>query len=185
MATISARPVPGWLRSRVTRVRRRTARAAIVDSLPLARGERPLLAVESLAGSVVATERAVYHLSQATGEWVRLGWEQVGQIRCEADPGGLVLTGWMPDAPLRTVLAVPQNHALLALARERVAWTTLISARVPLAGYGHARMTARRQPGTHALLWRVALDDGVPDNPDIQAEVDAAVARLRTELGDP
>lgn len=185
MATISARPVPGWLRSRATGVRRRTARAAIVDSLPLAGGERPLVVVQAAAGPVAATERALYCRSQANDEWKRLGWEQVGQVRCDADLGGLVLTGWTPDAPVRTVLAVPQNHALVALARERVAWTTLISVCVPLAGHGHARVTARRRPGPGGLLWRVVLSDGVPDKPAVQADVDAAVARLRIELGDP
>jgi hypothetical protein len=182
MATISAGPVAGWLRPRAARLRRRTAHAAIVDSLPLAAGERPLVTVESPAGPVVATERALYYRGQATDGWARLGWEQVGQLHCD---GSLVLTGWMPGAPIRTVLAVPQNHALVALARERVAWTTLISTGVPLAGYGHARVTAHRQPGTGGLLWRVVLPDGVPDNPAIQAEVDAALARLRIELGNP
>lgn len=184
MATISVRPVPGWLRSRVTRVRWRTAPAAIVASLPLATGERLLAVVQTAAGPVVATERAVYHTSQATDGWMRLGWEQVGQIHCDTHLGGLLLTGWTPDVPARTALAVPHNHALVALARERVAWTRLISTYVPLAGHGHAHVTARRRPGTQGLLWRVVVD-GIQDETAIQAEVNAAVARLRTELGDP
>ena len=37
-------------------------------------------------------------------------------------------------APPRTVLAVPRDHALVSLARERLAWTVLISTHVPLRG---------------------------------------------------
>jgi hypothetical protein len=171
--------------SRVTRIRRRTAGPAIVDNPPLASGERPLVIVQAPAGPVVATERALYHPSPAADGWIRLGWEQVGQVHCDTHLGSLVLTGWTPDAPARTVLAVPHNHALVALARERVAWTRLISAHVPLAGHGHAQVTARRRPGMHDLLWRVELDNGTPDYPAIRAEVNAAMACLRIELGDP
>lgn len=155
-----------------------------MDSPPLARGERSLLTFRGAAGSpVVATARAVYHRGPAPGVWARLGWEQVGQVQWDERGGGLVLTGWTPAAPARTVLAVPRGHALVALARERVAWTVLISVRVPLSGNGHAQVTARRQPSTDYLLWRIALRGGVPDHPAFQAEVDAAIARLRTELG--
>lgn len=132
---------------------------------------------------MVATARAVYQQSPAPGVWVRLGWEQVGRIHWDERRGALVLTGWTPEAPARIVLAVPRDHALVPLACERVAWTMLLSARVPLAGHGHAQVTARRQPGTDRLLWSVVLGDGVADSSTVGAEVAAAITRLRSELG--
>jgi hypothetical protein len=184
MATVSSRAVPGWVRPWVASTRPRTSRLDIVDDPPLAKGERRLLTYRAAdASSVVATVRAVYHQGPAAEGWARLGWEQVGLVHWDEHVGGLLLTGWTPQAPARTVLAVPPDHALLALACERVAWTVLISVRVPLTGHGHAHLTARRQPGTDRLLWRIALSHGGPDDPAVRAELDAALARLRTELG--
>jgi hypothetical protein len=163
----------------------RTGSLNSVDGTPLAKGERRLLTVRSTPGTtVVATGRAVYHLGPAPpAEWQRLGWEQIGLVHWDERGSSLVLTGWTHDAPRLTVLAVPRNHALVALARERVASTMLATTRIPVTSEGHATLSARRQPGTDRLLWRVRLDDGVPDDPLVRTEVDAAMARLRAELG--
>lgn len=163
----------------------RTGHRGTVDGPPLVKGERPLLTVRGTAGTtVVATGLAVYHLGPAPPrDWQRLGWEQIGLVHWDERGASLVLTGWTPDAPRLTVLAVPRNHPLVALARERVASTMLATTRVPVAGNGNATLTARRQPGTDRLLWRVRLGDGVPDDPLVRAEVEAAMARLRVELG--
>lgn len=177
VVTPHTRAIPGWL----LRVARTRVRAA--DSPALAKNERPLLTTRGPAGPIVATTRAVYHREQATGKWVRLGWEQVERVHWDDHRGGLVLTGSTSDAPPQTVLAVPHNHALVALARERVAWTVLLRTYIPLTGYGHCRVTVRRQPGTDRLLWRVVLGDGAADDPAVRDLVTAAVARLRTELG--
>jgi hypothetical protein len=177
VVTLRTRAVPGWL-PRVARTRVRAT-----DSPALAGGEWPLVTTRDPAGPIVATTRAVYHREQAAGKWVRLGWEQVERVHWDDHQGSLVLTGSTPDAPPQTVLAVPRNHALVALARERVAWTVLLSTHIPLTGYGHCRVTARRQPGTDRLLWRVVLGDGAADDPAVRDVVTAAVARLRTELG--
>jgi hypothetical protein len=119
--------------------------------------------------------------------WVRVGDQVVRTIgmavRFDPATDVLVLVGWTPDVPGRTVLALPRGDPLVALARERVAWTTLLTTRIPVAGYGQARVVVRRQPGTNRLVWMIALDDGVRDTPDVQAAVAAALARLRTEQG--
>jgi hypothetical protein len=147
----------------------------------LARGERVLL---TLPG-VIATDRAVFCeplLRSGEPEWVRLGWEQV--TRAERHERGVLLTAWAPGPPPRTVLAVSRAGRLLALARERIAWSTLLTTRVQIGGRP-ARITARRQPGPGRLVWMVALDPELAPTPEVEAELAAALARLRREFPDP
>ena len=47
-----------------------------------------------------------------------------------------------------------------AFARERLAYTVLLSTAVPLTGHNYARVTGRRQPGTDRILWQVSLNNG-------------------------
>lgn len=163
----------GWP---ATRPRRRTARARAIPALPalsLARGERVLLALHG----VVATDRAIFCDGP---DWVRLGWEQV--TRADRHERGLVLTAWAPDLPLRTVVAGAERATpLLALARERIAWTTLLTTRVPIGGHP-ARVAARRQPGPGTLVWMVALAPEVTPTPAVEEELAAALARLSRDF---
>jgi hypothetical protein len=178
MATITIR-----LPARAGRRALRAPVAAAEPAVPLARGERVLTVAHSRDGSpVIATKLAVYHQHPTgSGTWIRLGWEQVGRVDWD-EPHGLVLTGWTPEVAARTLLGVARGEPLLALARERVAWTTLLATHLPVGGRGLARVTARRQPGTNRLLWMVALGPGVDDNAAVRAELDAALARLRADL---
>lgn len=184
--------LPGW---QAVRPRRRAAGARAIPAAPgphLARGERALL---TRAG-VVATDRALYRAAAVdggptggvpdqppvAGEWTRLGWEQVA--RADPHDHGLVLTAWAPGTPPRTVIAVPRAAPLLALARERIAWTTLIATRVEIAGHP-ARVAARRVPASDEVVWLVALDPAVPRGAPVAAELEAALARLRREFARP
>jgi hypothetical protein len=164
---------------------RRDATAAVAGLL--AAGERVLAAVRCADGTpVVGTERALYHRDgPAAGEgWRRLGWEQVGRVDWDRGRRTLVLTGAVPEVPRRTVLRLGRSTVLVGLARERVGWTTLARVRVWLGEPGEAQVTIRRQPGTGELSWVVALDPGVDrDDPHVSADVSAAIAGLRAELG--
>jgi hypothetical protein len=144
------------------------AARARAGQVPFAPGERRLHTVAAADGTeVVATDRALYHRD------IRLGWERIARATWE-DGHGLVLTGWSPDTPPRTVLAVPSAMPLLALARERIAWTALAVTRVELGPRHSVRVAVRRSPGTGGLVWLVDGDPG--------PELDAALARLRVEL---
>jgi hypothetical protein len=182
MATITFR-LPVRLPARVGRRALRAGTAAIESAVPLARGERVLTVAHRRDGSpVIATKLAVYHQHPTgSGAWVRLGWEQVGRVDWE-EPHGLVLTGWTPDVAARTLLAVARAGPLPALARERVAWTTLLATHIPVGGRDLARVTARRRPGDNRLLWMIALGPGVADSAAVRAELDATLARLRADL---
>jgi hypothetical protein len=144
------------------------AARARVGPVPFAPGERAIHTAATADGAeVVATDRALYHRD------LRLGWERIARATWE-DGHGLVLTGWSPDVPPRTVLPLPAAAPLLALARERIAWTTLAITRVELGPHRTVRVSVRRSPGTGGLLWLV---DGDPS-----PALDAALARLRADL---
>lgn len=113
------------------------------------------------------------------GEWTRLGWERIA--RADRHERGLVLTAWAPGLPPRTIIDVARATRLLALARERIAWTTLIATRVEIAGRP-VRIAARRAPATDEVLWLVALDPAVGSTADVRAELEEALARLRREF---
>ncbi|MCW6010368.1 hypothetical protein K1W54_38345 [Micromonospora sp. CPCC 205371] len=144
------------------------AARARLGPVPFAPGERTLHAAFTADGAeVIATDRALYH-----GD-ARLGWERIARASWE-DGHGLVLTGWSPDVPARTVLPLRSAAPLLAFARERIAWTTLAITRVEVGPRRTVRVAVRRSPGTGGLLWLVDGDPG--------PELDAALARLRTDL---
>lgn len=150
-------------------------------SLGLAPKEKVLARLRDEAGPLaIATERAIYHRngsSSPTGDgWERLGWERIRAVRPD-QTNGLLVVG--PD-----VFRLPASDGWLALARERVAWTVLTSTPIRLAGRDIGRVTARRQPGSDRLGWDVRYVDGVcPDAPEVRAALDAAIRRLRAELG--
>jgi hypothetical protein len=165
----------GWP---AVRAGRRVAadRGADVRAVPLVAGER-VLAARDLAGTrLVATDRAVYRMDWP-GQWARLGWEQVGHVDWD-ERQGLVLTGWAPEAPARMVLAVLPRDPLVALACERVGWTTVMVTRVAVGG-GDVGVVVRRQPGSDHLLWMVNVEGTAVNDP----EMAAALAKLRAELG--
>jgi hypothetical protein len=73
---------------------------------------------------------------------------------------------------------------MVALVRERVAATWLISRRLTVADGVTALVMARRRPGSSELVWVVALDGTVDaDDPAVRAGVLAAIHRLRADIG--
>jgi hypothetical protein len=172
---IVGKGVSSMLRRVLARFR---AERRLRNRLGLERGELVLARIRNETGlQAIATERAVYHRNGSqtpTGDgWARLGWEQVQDVRTD----GLLTVGQQP-------VPLPAHDGWLALARERVAWTVLASVPIRLAGRDVGRVTARRQPGSDRLGWDVALVAGVcPDHGEVRTALDAAIGRLRAELG--
>ena len=178
------RRIARWLKAwREDRERHSAARAEARAHAPVVPGER-LLAVARDAGGelAVATDRALYH--QGGRSWVRLGWEQVGQVHWDERRHILALTGLTPPAPARTVLRLASDWDLPAVASERVAWTRLVDQRVWLNGRAGARVVARRAPGQPSITWVVILAHGLDlGAPAARAALEAARAALRAETG--
>jgi hypothetical protein len=69
------------------------------------------------------------------------------------------------------------------LARERVAWCTLLVGPTRLASIG-VLLAVRRQPGSERLVWLVRLDGGVNgDDPATPVRLASALRRVRAEAG--
>jgi hypothetical protein len=181
------RPPVGWMRWvrawRDDREQHVAARTEARANAPLLTGER-LLAVARGAGGelVAATDCALYH---QTGEvWTRLGWEDVSRVHWYKELQVLVLTGFTPAVPARTVLRLAKDWDLAALAAERVSCAKLVDQRISLSGGATARVIARRAPGESQVRWLVILDRGLdPADPGIGAELKLALSELRALTG--
>jgi len=136
---------------------------------------------------VAASERALYHHAgdpsgHAAQHWVRVGWEEVGNVHWNADEDTLTLTGLMPTVARRTVLHLPTGASLSDLAKERVTSTTLVRTEIVLGEHGKARVIGRRRPGSDEFTWLVGLDRRI-DTAELHADLEAALNELRGRLG--
>lgn len=167
--------------------RRNRTSAAKVAGVPIGAAERVLTSGHDLEGSLlVATGAAIYYQDgRGPGHtWSRLAWEDVDAVRWDDRHHILTLTGMRAGGIWRQELALPSHTALVELARERLATTTLASAAVRLGDRVCARVTARRQPGSGKVVWMVVLNGAAAiSNPAIRARVEAAVADLQAETG--
>jgi len=170
-------------------VRRNRTSAAKADGAPIGHAERVLTTDHDLAGSqVVATSAAVYFQDQgrAGRTWSRLGWEDVDAVLWHDRHQVLVFTGVQRGGIWRKELVLASRTVLVDVARERVASTLLASTIVRLDDQAHARVTARRQPGSGKVVWIVVLNEAAGiSNPAIRARVQAAIAAVQAETGIP
>ena len=138
------------------------ARDEVTGSLPLAVGEHVLTTTCDSSGNwVAASERALYHHVRGPfhgttrGDWVRVGWEEIGNVSWSASELTLTFTCLVPAAARRTVLHLPTGASLGLLAQERVSWTAVVRTEITLGEHGNARVIGRRCPGSDELVWLV------------------------------
>ncbi len=154
----------------------------------LAPGERVLARLlDAAATPVVATTAAIY-LDDGADAWRRLGWVDVTRVIWEPHRGLLRLDDLTGATACQVRLAAAVCPPLVALARERFGATLLTSALVALRGGRTAAVTARRVPGSPEVTWVVRLDHGTDhgtdhDDPDLEAQILAAIRHLRAEVG--
>jgi hypothetical protein len=124
----------------------------------------------------------MYHGDRG-GPWLRSGWEQVGRVDWDGQRGALLLWGLTPEVPRRTALVLRSGCGLVGLARERVAWCTLLVGPIRLDVVGVVS-AVRRQPGSGRLVWLVRFDAGVDgDDPATSLRLVSALRRVRAEAG--
>jgi hypothetical protein len=188
---------PGQTTPLTTRLHERFARLVeavksrdeVRTSLPLASGERVLATTCDSGGSwVAASERALYHhVGDRSGlavawEWVRVGWEEIGNVYWNDRECTLTFTGLVPTVARRTVLHLPTGASLGLLAHERVAWTEVVRTEIQLSEHGKARVIGRRRPGSDELTWLVGLDGG-SHTAGFQVALEAALNEVRRQMG--
>lgn len=148
----------------------------------LARGERVLAGLVDTTGApVVATTHAIY-LGGGSPPWCRLGWAELVRVDWEPRRAVLHLVGRSAGEAYDVRLA--GRPLLVALARERLQASLLISAPLPLGGGRTAEVTARRDPGSREVTWTVRLPAATDaDDLDVRRRTAATIRHLRAELG--
>jgi hypothetical protein len=191
----------GWQRSAAARTVPRELRAR----LAFERGERVLALAHDPGGerALVATDRALCYRADRTDgdDWLRLGWERVIAANWARADGGVleeggadgrlvvaILSGSDPAAGsghYRVVIPVRRRGTVPEVAAERVTHARLGRWPVPLPDGSVALIEVRRRPVTGVLLWAVFMDGTGPgpDDHHVRARIEAAIGRLRADLG--
>jgi hypothetical protein len=112
MLSLAVRPTPPWpaagpILRRLREIIRRRGGTVVAPTPPVERGERILLrCLDRDRAALVASDRALYRSPEPDGHtdrsWLRLGWEQIGNVAWNHAQGTLILTGLLPPAPRRT-----------------------------------------------------------------------------------
>ncbi len=147
-------------------------------------GER-LLGWGTLADGavVVCTDQAIRFPNDRCVPWdlvVRGSWsEEFLDLVVQEEPGA---------AGEHVRLRFDEPGQVPAVVRERVEWTVVTShladLRHPDGRAGSALLNARRSPRTGQIRWAVVFDRTLdPRDPGWRAAADAAVSRLRSQLG--
>lgn len=96
----------------------------------------------------------------------------------------LTLRGQRPLLEGHVEIRLACMHELVAVARERVAWTRQLTARIALPCGGAALVRVRRHPGTDQMLWFVYSARHLDiDDPAVRRELNDALAGLRASTG--
>jgi hypothetical protein len=163
-------------------VRRRTRPPVDVPA-----GEKVLAWAESSSGSVVAgTRDALYVVSPGSHD-TRLPWEQVEAADWDRETSRLRISevGSWGEERVEHALTIEEPGHLLELVRERVTASVVLQRHVPLRGRRGLRVIARRAPkGDRPMVWFYEYDKGIdPDDPDVRAAAEVALAAARDEVG--
>jgi len=160
--------------------------ADVVARADLPRGEKPLAHGRSTDGSwVLGTRRFLVLLS--TDLERTIPWEQVEDAAWDQDTSRLEVTEIGVYGEQRPAYAFEMEYParLLQLVRERVTASIVLQRWVAVRGKQGLTVIGRRSPGGGAVTWMHAYDRGlVPDDPEVVAAADAALAAARAEIGD-
>jgi hypothetical protein len=149
-------------------------------SLHLDTSDRVLSAARLRDDSWVAATHGGLALADQT-----LDWSSITQAQWDADAATLTLHWLTEQGSGERQLLVADAGTLPETVYARVTATIVLSRRVTVAGGRGLRVAARRQPGSDELTWQVVPDSGVdPDDPPVQAAVNAALRQMAVELGE-
>lgn len=129
-------------------------------------------------GELVATSRRLILPSGS------LEWEKIERATWDGDAEVLDVyeVARSADRPKRRRVAITEPGRLVDVVREQVTASVVISRHVAIRGRHGVRVTGRRRSGG-GITWIAALDSGIdPDDPAIRAEIEAAIASVRSTV---
>lgn len=165
--------------------RRVSVPADVRARLPLRRGERVLAAGRDTEGTwLIGTGRSLY---VGADQFTEIPWERVERATWDRDESALVVeeVADFGEPQPRHVARLEDPRRLLALIRERVTASILLTRNVPVEGTRGIKVVARRSPAgdgeTQFSFW--LGEDVDPDDPAVREASGRGVAEAREELG--
>jgi len=161
--------------------------AEVVQRAGLPRGERVLADAEATDGTWLLGTRRLLVLVGDTSRL--LPWEQVEDAEWDAEDSVLKVAEigvYGEPQPSHAFTMDDQPALLLQLLRERVTASVVLQRRVPVRGRSGLTVIGRRSPVGGPIAWMHAYDaDLDPDDPEVVAVAELALAQARAEVGDP
>jgi hypothetical protein len=146
--------------------------------------ERALVVTCDQTDATLIATNAALHRIDGTHAWSRWGWEQIARPDWAQSTSTLTLVGMEPVMSGPVELTIPTPWPVLDLARERIAWTTLLAVRLALPSGETLGVVVRRHPSTDQLDWFLYPDARSNlDDPPLGAGIDAALAAFRADVG--
>jgi hypothetical protein len=149
-------------------------------ALPLQKGEHVLAAAQCVDGTwAVATDRALF-----VGE-TRVEWADIAHAEWDDEASLLRIDEMRTSGAAASGRRLPFEDPgfLPETVHERVRASIVTSRHIRIRGRAGVRVVARRVTGSDELRWQVVLDRGLdPEDPQVQALAQAALAELRREL---
>lgn len=161
----------------------RSSRPAVA----VAPGERLLASAAAPDGTVLGGTRDAFYLAVPGQEVRRTPWEEVEAARWDRDTDTFHLSevgSWGQQRP-RVEIQLDEPGRLLELVRERVTASVVLQRHVAVRGRRGLRVIARRAPsGERPVQWVYEYDEGIdPDDPEVRAAAEQALAAARLEVG--
>jgi hypothetical protein len=160
---------------------------AVAAALELAKGERVLtFAVDDNTGVyVVATTYALVVVTPMAERTVRHRWLSVDAGSWEPETATLTVT-WADGRRAGQWSFRGQPTLLPETLRERVQASVVLATRLTLGDRRTGRVAIRQDFATRELIPQTILGRYArPDDPEVQAHVQAALAHLRDQVGLP
>jgi len=160
--------------------------AEVLSRAELPRGEKALAWAQSVDGTwLLGTRRSLVLVPLSGVE--HLAWEEVEDANWDQEARRLRVTGVGSYGEPRPSYAFTMEDPalLLQLIRERVTASIVLQRRVPVRDRLGLSVIGRRSPVGGPVTWMHAYDRGLdPDDPEVVAVADLALAQAQAEVGD-
>lgn len=132
-------------------------------------------------GSAVGTDRALI-ITSVDGSQRRVSWTDIADAAWSPITRSTIISLWPDGRDPLTRIDLPTERWFAALAAERVAATQILRRHVRLTGAAAATVLALRAVDGE-VAWRVIVDGGEHDDPDLERAISRVVAELRDLTG--
>src|SRR3954470_19284875 len=155
--------------------------SALLSTLDLQPGERMLALADDGSGRLVVATETALHLQRTPPNYSRLGWETIERASYQDGFLTIFLTNEGASSALRIPLG--EDTKLAIVVRDRATATVVVDRLVTLTDQLGVRVVGRRAPRADHVVWRVELDPGLPNTPEIHDAIDQALADIMAEVG--